>query len=64
MINWINIGVKIFGVAFIVTGFVFKASGLTPDITIQDLVLAAAGMVGIFFPVDLSKTARAIRGDK
>lgn len=62
-INWINIGVKLFAVVFIVVGFALKASGLTPDVSINELVLAAGGMVAIFFPVDVSKAARAIRGD-
>lgn len=63
-VNWINIGVKIFAVLFIVIGFSLKAAGLTPDVSINDLVIAAGGMVAVFFPVDVSKAARAIRGEK
>lgn len=63
VVNWINISVKLFAVVFIVVGFALKASGLTPDVSVNELVIAAGGMVAIFFPVDVSKAAKAIRGD-
>lgn len=62
MVNWINIGVKLFAVAFVVVAFVCKALGVF-NVSASDIVMIGGMIVGTFIAVDASKVAKTIKGD-
>ena len=61
MINLINITVKIFAVIFIATLTILKALGHMPGISVEGIVCAGVGMVGIFLGIDVSKVVQNVK---
>ncbi len=62
-INWLNIGVKLFAIVFLLVAFSLNAAGVIQT-SMSEAIAVALAMVGVFLPVDASKVARAIRGEK
>lgn len=50
----LSLGAKMLGVIVVLAGLVLKGLGYAPDLVIEDVIKAAAFVVIVFSPVDVS----------